>query len=440
MNFDKIKKTVKYIFADYNEFSLEKRLLISAIIFGSFISLLGAVVSIIISSTATVIFTSFTLSLILVIAYYFVRVKMKFEYFVFPIIIVSIIGISIIWIFDGGINGANLFPGIVILILSLIVVSDNKKKYVISLFIASVIIIYLIQLYRPDLIVGFPSEKVRWIDSIITVIYSSFLIFLIIKLLHKNYTLERQRAEENAAQLQELNATKDKLFSIIAHDLRSPFNNILGFSELLLENKNDNKVAKSEKYLGIINSSANNTLILLDNLLNWAQSQTGKISFNPKKIIFSNIILEIIKLKKSIAKAKNISLNYSSSDEIEVYADENVLKTILRNLISNAIKFTNSNGKIDVTALQNDNFIEIAVSDNGVGMNDETRKKLFDISTNITTKGTANEKGSGLGLILCKEFIEKHGGKIWIESEEGRGSIFKFTLPLNKSYQIKHNS
>lgn len=440
MNFDKIKKTVKYIFADYNEFSLEKRLLISAIIFGSFISLLGAVVSIIISSTATVIFTSFTLSLILVIAYYFVRVKMKFEYFVFPIIIVSIIGISIIWIFDGGINGANLFPGIVILILSLIVVSDNKKKYVISLFIASVIIIYLIQLYRPDLIVGFPSEKVRWIDSIITVIYSSFLIFLIIKLLHKNYTLERQRAEENAAQLQELNATKDKLFSIIAHDLRSPFNNILGFSELLLENKNDNKVAKSEKYLGIINSSANNTLILLDNLLNWAQSQTGKISFNPKKIIFSNIILEIIKLKKSIAKAKNISLNYSSSDEIEVYADENMLKTILRNLISNAIKFTNSNGKIDVTALQNDNFIEIAVSDNGVGMNDETRKKLFDISTNITTKGTANEKGSGLGLILCKEFIEKHGGKIWIESEEGRGSIFKFTLPLNKSYQIKHNS
>jgi signal transduction histidine kinase len=108
-----------------------------------------------------------------------------------------------------------------------------------------------------------------------------------------------------------------------------------------------------------------------------------------------------------------------------------MIKTVLRNLISNAIKFTNSKGKIDLTALQNNNFIEIAVSDNGVGMSNETRKKLFDISTNITTKGTANEKGSGLGLILCKEFVEKHGGKIWIESEEGKGSDFKFTLPLN---------
>jgi len=108
----------------------------------------------------------------------------------------------------------------------------------------------------------------------------------------------------------------------------------------------------------------------------------------------------------------------------------------LRNLISNAIKFTNSNGKINVTALQNYNFIEITVSDNGVGMNEETRNKLFSLEKNETTIGTANEKGSGLGLVLCKEFVEKHGGKIWVESEEGKGSDFKFTLPLNKSHEL----
>ena len=238
--------------------------------------------------------------------------------------------------------------------------------------------------------------------------------------------------EKSDAKLKESNDTKDKFFSIIAHDLRSPFNNILGFSELLVENLNKFEAAETEKYLVIINSSANNTLILLDNLLNWAKSQSGRIIFNPKKIIFSNVILEIIKLKKSLAKAKNISLNYFSSDEIEVYADENMLRTVLRNLISNAIKFTQFGGNIRVYAILKQDRVEITVSDSGVGINEEVRNKLFSLETNETTIGTANEKGSGLGLILCKEFVEKHGGKIWVESEEGKGSDFKFTLPLNQ--------
>lgn len=237
--------------------------------------------------------------------------------------------------------------------------------------------------------------------------------------------------KKSDAKLKESNDTKDKFFSIIAHDLRSPFNNILGFSELLVENLNKFETEETEKYLGIINSSANNTLILLDNLLNWAKSQTGGISFNPKKIIISNVILEILKLEKSIAKAKNISLNYLSSDEIEVYVDENMLRTVLRNLISNAIKFTKFGGDIRVYAISKQDRVEITVIDNGVGINEEIRNKLFSLETNETSIGTANEKGSGLGLILCKEFVEKHGGKIWVESELGKGSDFKFTLPIN---------
>ncbi len=234
-------------------------------------------------------------------------------------------------------------------------------------------------------------------------------------------------------QLQELNATRDKLFSIIAHDLRSPFNNILGFSELLIENINDFEIEESEKYLTIINSSAKNTLVLLDNLLNWAQSQTGKISFNPVRLIFSNIILEIIKLKKPIAKSKNIALNYFSTDEIYVYADENMLKTILRNLISNAIKFTEIGGQIQVFALTKPEHVEITISDNGIGMNNVKLTELFKLNSNSSTLGTAKEKGSGLGLMLCKDFIEKHNGEIWVESKEGKGSDFKFTLPLEIS-------
>jgi signal transduction histidine kinase len=245
---------------------------------------------------------------------------------------------------------------------------------------------------------------------------------------------ERKKAElllkERESQLRDLNSTKDKLFSIIAHDLRSPFNAILGFSDILINNKKEIKAAESENYLKIINSSAKNTLTLLDNLLTWAKSQTGKIIYKPEKINLTEIVNEILKVSKSIAKIKNISLKYNQTADIEVYADVNMLNTILRNLISNAIKYSHSNGEINISAIQNKNKIEITVSDNGVGISEEIQNKLFEIDANITSSGTANEKGSGLGLILCKEFVEKHGGEIWLESELGKGSAFTFSLAI----------
>ena len=232
-------------------------------------------------------------------------------------------------------------------------------------------------------------------------------------------------------QLLALNETKDILFSIIAHDLRSPFNSIIGFSDLLIEDSVNESEEKGD-YCSIINQAAKNTLVLLDNLLNWAKSQTGQLSFNPEKISFSKVILEIFALKKSQADNKNISLNYFSSDEIKVYADENMLKTILRNLISNAIKFTEVGGHIKVFAILKQDHVEITVSDNGIGMSKEKCLTLFKIAADISTKGTANENGTGLGLVLCKKFVEQNSGKIWVESEETKGTKFKFTLPLNK--------
>jgi len=242
-----------------------------------------------------------------------------------------------------------------------------------------------------------------------------------------------EKLKESEAKLRELNATKDKLFSIIAHDLRNPFNSILGFSELLIEDAGKSDVKESEKYLGIINSSAQNALILLDDLLDWARLQTGQGNFNPQKLILSSIIREIVEASSLAADIKNISLNYNLTDEIEVYADKNMIKTVLRNLISNAIKFTNLGGNIKVLVSSTPKQVEISISDNGLGIDKGECKKLFDISTNFTIPGTANEKGSGFGLVLCKEFVTEHGGKIWVESEKGKGSDFKFTLPLNKS-------
>ncbi|MCZ4694620.1 PAS domain-containing sensor histidine kinase [Ancylomarina euxinus] len=246
-----------------------------------------------------------------------------------------------------------------------------------------------------------------------------------------------QIIKENEIKLRELNATKDKLFSIIAHDLRSPFNGILGFSRLLIDNLKDFELAECEEYLGIINSSAKSTLILLDNLLNWAKSQTGRITFKPQEIILASIINETIELSKTVAIGKNILLAHNQSGDIEVCADRDMLKIILRNLISNAIKFTKPGGNISVLSKKKQSRVEIAISDNGIGMSEETINKLFKVETNRTTMGTENEIGSGLGLILCKELVEIQGGKIWVESELGKGSNFIFTIPISETNHSK---
>ena len=249
--------------------------------------------------------------------------------------------------------------------------------------------------------------------------------------LQSELIVAKDKAEENEIYLSKLNATKDKLFTIIAHDLRSPFNCILGFTELLIENFKDYEEAEVEAFLTKISLSAQNTLVLLENLLNWAKSKTGQIDVKPEKVVLSSVVQEIFELSSLSAKNKDIVLNYAYLEEIIIFADLNMLKTIIRNLISNAIKFTNTDGQILVTASKKGKFIEIAVSDNGVGMDEGIRNKLFRQETHQTTLGTAGENGSGLGLMLCKEFVEKQGGEIWVQSVLGKGSVFRFSLPLN---------
>ena len=247
---------------------------------------------------------------------------------------------------------------------------------------------------------------------------------------------DRKKAEQarldSEKQQKEINITKDKLFSIISHDLRSPFNSILGLSELLSLNTANKNIEEVENIAKMIHTSSKSTLVLLDNLLDWARSQTGQIKFEPVTLKLKPIVLEIFEILSTTAKSKDISLNYNQSINLKVYAEENMLKTILRNLISNAIKFTGTNGKINIEAVGKHNFVEITVSDNGIGIKEDIKNRLFKVGENVTTTGTVDEKGSGLGLIICEEFVVRHGGRIWIESEVGKGSSFKFTLPFPK--------
>lgn len=241
---------------------------------------------------------------------------------------------------------------------------------------------------------------------------------------HHNIT-EQKYAEQ---ELEELNTTKNKLFSIISHDLRSPFNAILGLTNLLLDNIESYDQAEVKKLVKYINKTGENTLNLLNNLLEWSKLQTGKINFSPQNTDVKPIIENVINQLSLAAQIKNITLNQDCIGDSEVSADPDILTIVLRNLISNSIKFTKPGGQINVTAQCSSKLLKIAVIDNGIGISEKNIQKLFKVDKNLTTNGTENEIGSGLGLILCKEFVELHGGKLSVESELGKGSVFSFTL------------
>ena len=230
-------------------------------------------------------------------------------------------------------------------------------------------------------------------------------------------------------ELNQMNADKDKFMSILAHDLRNPFNSLLGFSEILCK---EYETYEKDR-LGFILKSINKTIVrtysLLEDLLLWSYSQSGRLNFSPQKIFFEDVCNVIISGLQESADAKKINLNYFEPEKNIIMADLNMFKTILRNLVANAIKFTDIEGTVNISALKGNRSTIISVSDSGVGMKKEQIERLWDISIQNTTTGTAGEKGSGLGLLLCKEFVEKHGGSIEVYSEPGKGSTFTFTLP-----------
>jgi signal transduction histidine kinase len=249
--------------------------------------------------------------------------------------------------------------------------------------------------------------------------------------------------KDNESRLRNLNATKDKFFSIIAHDLKNPFNSILGFSDLLKDEARNLDIDSIIQYANIIYSSAQHTYELLENLLEWSRMQQGTIPFEPHPVILSQIADNETEHLNFNASQKNIGLINNIDQKLIITADEYMLSAILRNLTSNAIKFTPKNGKIVISAQEREAVTQISVSDTGVGMSPDTIDKLFKIETSFTTRGTANEKGTGLGLLLCKEFVEKHGGRIWVESVVSDptsgitgGSTFYFNIPQKHSESI----
>ena len=245
----------------------------------------------------------------------------------------------------------------------------------------------------------------------------------------------RKKAEielkKSSDKLIKLNETKDKFISIISHDLRTPFSSVVGFTDLLL---NDNELKEEEKrqYIKYIQDSANTMLSLVNSLLDWTRLQTGRVRFEPDRFQIKDIIDSSINLMAGVAVQKNIKLNSTIEDETTVFVDKDLVQQVFNNLLSNAIKFTNDGGKIIISkrSFDKSRFIEFSIKDNGIGIKEENLDKLFNVDAKYTSEGTKGEKGSGLGLSLVKEIIEKHGGEIRVESVYGKGTEFLFTLPV----------
>ena len=233
-------------------------------------------------------------------------------------------------------------------------------------------------------------------------------------------------------ELERSNAAKDKLFSIVAHDLKSPFNAILGFSELLIENYNMFSDDQKKEMIDNIYKSSKNTYLFLTNLLEWSRAQLGKIVLNKEPLIVSSLINSIINRYENSAQLKKISLVNNANTSTVMLGDLNTIEIALGNIINNDIKFTNIGGNIEFSTITRGEFVEINIKDNGVGMEQKVVNNLFSLENNSSTTGTSNEKGTGLGLLICYEFIIKNGGSIKVESELSVGTFFKVSLPLYK--------
>lgn len=290
--------------------------------------------------------------------------------------------------------------------------------------IASMEAIYQVDLAAKENQILLNENKLKTGQTTFLLVLAILLITFLSFIVYRFY-----RNKELNERLKELNATKDKFFSIVAHDLKNPFNSLLGYSELLASDYENMEEYERKQALQDLHNSSKRLLALVDNLLQWSSANIGSLTYNPQTISLKEQLDELIDLYSDSIKQKNLGIELNIDSELTAFIDIDYFKLVMRNLISNAIKFSNSEDKINISASIDDDFILIKVQDFGVGMDTQQFEGLFELGSKKSTKGTQNETGTGLGLILAKNLVTRWGGKIFVESELNRGSTFTITIP-----------
>ncbi len=278
------------------------------------------------------------------------------------------------------------------------------------------------------------NKKLKILGFIVSILLLGLVMVILFKYFEKqksNDLLEEKnkKIEKSENELRLLNSAKNKFFTIIAHDLKNPFHTVMGFSYLLSKDYDHFTEDERRKFAKDINQSTNSIFRLLQNLLEWSKSQTGRLLFSPIEVEFKRILDNSVSVLHTLAEQKNIRLKHTYNSDLMIFADPSQIETVLRNLVGNAIKFTPEHGTIEIEAFKTGNEVLVSVTDTGIGLSEEEIQNLFHIDSKVKRRGTNNEDGSGLGLILCKEFVDKNSGTIWAESITGQGSTFKFTIP-----------
>lgn len=417
------------IFGSSTSFSLENRLFNAATIICCITGIVAIIWNIVLDLPVVVNAIIAGAILIYLVLYYFARFKQKFNSHL--IVAISLPALSLVWITSGGSAGST---PMVYLVTLIVFIGVSKARYHLSYFIliaANIIILFIIEFrYYDTLIVPYTSEEIREKDMLFGYAICGVLVFLVVRYLKLRYEAERLKLENQRIELQELNATKDKFFSILSHDLRSPFNSIIGFTELMADETKDLKTQDFRKYARVIKGSAEYAYDLLENLLNWARLNRGQLPNNPKFVNIKSTLAKCIKAFSEPSASKNLKIQNEISPDLRVFVDSNMLDCIFRNLISNAIKFSNEEGVIKVVAeIRDKQKVMISIRDSGIGMTKDLVKELFNTKADTGRLGTKGEPSHGLGLILSRELVLEMNGEIWVESVAQEGSTFHIVLP-----------
>ncbi|MCW2119809.1 sensor histidine kinase [Flavobacterium sp. 7A] len=328
------------------------------------------------------------------------------------------------YLYNCGIDGPmTLIFGMTFLIQA-VIVKERHLLFYLGIHLSIGILLLYLEYEFPEIIaVKYERRSYRFIDIALTLGFLLLSIYLTIRYLKKNYKEKQQLSNKKNEELLKANATKDKLFSIISHDLRTPFNALIGLSQMLKENGDELDAAEKVEFVDAIYETSKKTYSLLENLLEWSLAQTNQIQFLPENINLSELVNHSLLTSLEAARSKGIEIKMNISEDLTIIVDRNMMETVFRNLVSNAIKFTDSKGLIVISAHEDYRGITILITDNGIGMSKATLQSLFEQKVTDSSDAVKG-RGMGLGLILCKDFVQRQGGEIWAESENGKGSKF----------------
>ncbi len=405
-------------------FSLEKRIFHGVCLITSLVLLICFPANFILGLDifAYVLMVVFVLLLILFyVSRYSGHSKITFSIYVFFMSLVLVAG----YIFNCGIDGPIILVfGITFLILAAIM--ERRQLLFWMLFQLSIVYVMLyLEFNQPDMVlIHYKERSFRFFDTALTLGVLMLTIYLTVSYIKINYQQQQVLSNKKNEELSKANASKNKLFSIISHDLRSPFNALIGLSRMLKENHDELDEAEKKEFVNAIFETSTQTYYLLQNLLEWSLSQTNEIHFSPEQINLKDLVNSALAMPLEVAKSKEIQITTDIDASKFILVDKNMMETVVRNIVSNAIKFTGNEGEISITADYESSGITLKIADNGSGMSASTLGSLFANTSTATAKEVIQDQGMGLGLILCKDFVDRHKGKIWAESTKGVGTTF----------------